>query len=201
VPRRVAIYGAGGHAKVVWDVLTAAGDGVVGFVSDTPGADTLLGLPVVASRESLPPHDGVVVAIGDNAARRRVFLALREAGVTLASAVHPRAVVAGRVTLGEGVVVAAGVVINLDSVVGENAIVNTGATLDHDNVLGPHAHVAPGCHLAGDVAIGEGAFLGVGTIAIPGIRVGAWARAGAGAVLVRDVAPGSLVVGVPARPR
>ncbi|MEB3329565.1 MAG: NeuD/PglB/VioB family sugar acetyltransferase [Candidatus Sericytochromatia bacterium] len=199
--RRVAIHGAGGHAKVVWDILTAAGDVVVGFVSDAPQADTLLGVPVVAAREALPAHDGVVVAIGDNAARRRVFLALQEAHVPLLSAVHPRAVVADRVTLGAGAVVAAGAVINLDSEVGANSIVNTGATLDHDNRLGPHAHVAPGCHLAGSVTIEEGAFLGVGTVAIPGIHVGAWARSGAGAVLVRDVAADSLVVGVPARPR
>ncbi|MEB3220464.1 MAG: acetyltransferase [Candidatus Sericytochromatia bacterium] len=201
MPRRVAVYGAGGHAKVVWDILTAAGDAVVGFVSDAPAAQPLLGLPVVAAREALPPHDGVVVAIGDNAARRRVFEALRAAGVPLLTAIHPRAVVAGRVTLGEGVMVAAGAVINLDTEVGANAIVNTGATLDHDNRLGAHAHVAPGCHLAGGVTVEEGAFLGVGTVAIPGIRVGAWARTGAGAVLVRDVAADSLVVGVPARSR
>jgi acetyltransferase EpsM len=195
------VYGAGGHAKVVWDILTAAGDAVVGFVSDAPAAPALLGLPVAAAREALPPHDGVVVAIGDNAARQRVFEALQAAGVPIFSAVHPRAVVAGRVALGAGVVVAAGAVINLDSEVGANAIVNTGATLDHDNHLGAHAHVAPGCHLAGGVTVEEGAFLGVGTVAIPGIRVGAWARTGAGAVLVRDVAADCLVVGVPARSR
>ncbi len=198
---RVAIFGAGGHAKVVWDILVAGGHEVAGFVVDEPQAETLLDLPIVRRPEELPPHDGLVLAFGDNRGRKARYEALRAAGVRLVSAVHPRAVVAGRVALGDGVMIAAGVVINLDTRIGENTIINTGATVDHDNAIGAHVHLAPGCHLAGGVTVGEGAFLGIGTNVIPGRRIGAWARTGAGAVVVRDLADGVLAVGVPARVR
>lgn len=198
---RVAIYGAGGHGKVIWDVLLAAGHEVVGFVDARPPAPTLLDLPVVTDAAMLPPFDGVVVAIGHNATRRKVFEALRAEGRTLANAIHPSAVIARRVTFGEGVVVMGGVVINPDTAIGDNAIVNTGATIDHDCVVGAHAHVAPGTNLAGGVTVGEGAFLGIGAKVVPGRAIGAWATVGAGGVVVRDVPAGALAVGVPAEVR
>jgi sugar O-acyltransferase (sialic acid O-acetyltransferase NeuD family) len=196
---RVAIIGAGGHAKVVWDILVAAGHQPVGFVDNQPTRDTLLGLPVVTARRALPAYDGLVIAIGNNQVRKAIFEKL--AGETFVNAIHPSATLARHVTLGRGVMVAAGVVVNIDTTIGDNTILNTGATVDHDNAIGPHAHVAPGCHLAGNVTVGEGAFLGIGTCAIPGIEVGAWATCGAGSVLVRPVPPGAKVIGVPARPR
>jgi sugar O-acyltransferase (sialic acid O-acetyltransferase NeuD family) len=196
---RIAIFGAGGHGKVVWDILVAAGHEVVGFADRAPASEALLGLPVVYTLAELPPHDGVVVAIGDNRARKVTFERLRAEGVPMINAIHPNAVLARHVRLGTGVVVAAGVVINVDVMIHDNAIINTGATVDHDSVIGPHAHVSPGCRLAGMVQVEEGALLGIGTCAIPGMRIGAWATTGAGSVIIRDVAPGTVVVGVPAR--
>jgi bifunctional UDP-N-acetylglucosamine pyrophosphorylase/glucosamine-1-phosphate N-acetyltransferase len=49
--------------------------------------------------------------------------------------------------------------------------------------------------------IGDGAFLGVDTMLVAPVTVGAAARTGAGAVVTRDVPPGKLAVGVPARIR
>ena len=49
--------------------------------------------------------------------------------------------------------------------------------------------------------IGDGAFLGVDTMLVAPVTVGAGARTGAGAVVTRDVPPGKLAVGVPARIR
>jgi UDP-2-acetamido-3-amino-2,3-dideoxy-glucuronate N-acetyltransferase len=45
----------------------------------------------------------------------------------------------------------------------------------------------------------RGASLGSGVIVLGGVRIGERALVGAGAVVTRDVAPGSIVAGVPAR--
>lgn len=48
--------------------------------------------------------------------------------------------------------------------------------------------------------IGEGAFIGSDTMLVAPVKIGKGARTGAGSVVNRDVAPGDVVVGVPARP-
>ncbi len=50
------------------------------------------------------------------------------------------------------------------------------------------------------VVLEDGCDLGVGAIVLPGVTVGRAAQVGAGAVVTRDVAPGAVVAGVPARP-
>jgi bifunctional UDP-N-acetylglucosamine pyrophosphorylase / glucosamine-1-phosphate N-acetyltransferase len=49
--------------------------------------------------------------------------------------------------------------------------------------------------------IGDGAFIGVDTMIVAPREIGAGAKTGAGAVVTRDVPPGKLAVGVPARIR
>ncbi len=51
------------------------------------------------------------------------------------------------------------------------------------------------------VAIEDGADVGAGSLILPGVRIGAGAIVGGGAVVTRDVAPGTTVVGNPARSR
>jgi len=202
------VIGAGGHGQVVADILLRSRESggpaeVVGFLDDDRALDgrTIMGLPVLGTiaRVSEVDHDGVIAAIGDNRVRARVFAAMRERGERIVTAVHPAAVVAPDVRLGDGVMVCAGVVVNTGTTVADDVILNTGSTIDHHATIGPHAHVAPGAHLGGGVRVGEGALIGVGAAVIPDRRIGDWSIVGAGAAVVEDVPPHATAVGVPAR--
>jgi sugar O-acyltransferase (sialic acid O-acetyltransferase NeuD family) len=201
---RIAVLGAGGHGKVVADAAMAIQDtSVVGFLDDDPAlaGQTFLGLPVLGAIllwQELD-IDAVVPAIGENRARREVVIRERARNATVATIVHPAAVVSRRANLGMGTTVLAGAIINADAQVGENVIVNTGAIVEHDCVIDSHVHIAPGCCLGGAARIGEGSFLGIGCRILPGLSVGRWCVVGAGAVVIRDVKGNTTVAGVPAR--
>ncbi len=97
------------------------------------------------------------------------------------------------------VVIVAGAVVNVDSVLGDHVIVNTAATVDHDCVIGSYAHLAPGTNLAGGVAIGDGTLVGVGAAVIPLVSIGRWTTIGAGAVVTEDIPDDVTAKGIPAR--
>jgi sugar O-acyltransferase (sialic acid O-acetyltransferase NeuD family) len=201
-PGELVVVGAGGHAKVVVASARAAGFQVVAVVDDARArwGTQLLGVTISGPTEPVlqDPRTQVVLAIGDNAVRRRLGAT---AGCRFVSVVHPAAIVDATVQLGAGSVVFAGAVIQPDTTIGAHAIVNTGASIDHDCVLGQAVHVAPGARLAGNVTLGDEVFLGIGAVVIPGVTIGARTTVGAGAAVVRDLPAGIVAAGVPARAR
>jgi sugar O-acyltransferase (sialic acid O-acetyltransferase NeuD family) len=202
---RLAVYGSGGHAKVVIDAAGLAGfDEIVVIDDDAARHGTLLlGRRVVGNRDTLlamHPRPAVIVAIGDNRTRRAVADGLVARGLALATVIHPAALIGAGVALGAGSFVAGGVVINADARLGRNVIVNTAASVDHDCDIGDAVHIAPGCRLCGQVTVGDETLLGVAATVIPGVVIGRRALVAAGAVVTRDVADGDAVAGVPARP-
>ena len=207
--KRVVILGAGGHAKVVCDALRLSRYQVVGFLDDDPAlANTrLAGLSVLGAINLIAGMDvdGVIVGIGNNAARRLVFSRLDALDMQIVNAIHPQAVISDGASLGKGVAAFANVVINPGTVIGDDVILNTASTIDHDCIIGDHAHVAPGAHVCGGVHIGEGVLVGSGAVIVNGssgapIVIGDGAIIGAGACVIRSVAAGLTVVGVPAAP-
>lgn len=196
------IFGASGHAKVVHDLARAAGVAVDGFIDSEVGAPEFAGLPVIAEVEALNRTPGeLVVAVGNPVTRMSVTRRFAERGWRLATLVHPRAVVAPGVQLGDGTVVMAGAVIQPGARVGQGAIVNTNSSIDHDGELGDFTQVCPGASLGGAVRIGEGTWIGVNACVIQGLTVGAWTMVGAGAAVVDDLPDEVVAYGVPAQVR
>lgn len=162
----------------------------------------LVDIPVMGPIAALSDisHDAsVIVAIGDNRTRKRVFEQLASSGARFASVRHPTAIVAPDVRIGAGSMLCAGVIVNVGSVIGHDVILNTGVTVDHHSNLGDHVHLAPGVRMGGGVTVDEGALIGVGASVLPAGHVGAWSVVGGGACVTERVAPAVTVVGVPAR--
>lgn len=189
------VLGAGGHGRVVVDLLNRSGREVAGFLDHDHPGDEVEGLPVIHP-DRLPPDAECLLAIGDNWQREQLAKRFIRAAP---AAVHPSAVIGEGVRLGAGTVVMAGAIINCGTVIAEHCIVNTGASIDHDCVLEPFSSVAPGATIGGNVTIGRGAAVCLGASVIHERSIGAYSVVGAGAVAVEDVPPNVVAYGVPAR--
>jgi sugar O-acyltransferase (sialic acid O-acetyltransferase NeuD family) len=203
----VIIIGGAGHAKVLASTLLLQHRNVLGFVDLKPELPQLLGLPHLGDDVAvlLHPADQVrlvngIGSIRSTGLRRAIYTRFCEKQYLFDSLIHPSAIIAPEVHIGNGVQVMAGAVVQPGSWLGENVIINTGARVDHDCLIDAHAHIAPGVTLSGNVRIGRGAHIGTGATIIQGIEIGANALVGAGAVVICDVPSGVTVVGVPAAP-
>lgn len=191
---KFTIVGAGGHAKVVIEIVEAMGGQILEVLDQHPDVTQLLNYPVTTAPAAAGTRG--LIAIGSNAVRKKIAA---EMPLPFGVAIHPSAIVSGRSGLGEGTVVMAGAVINTGVNIGKHCIINTNASVDHDCRLADFVHISPGAALAGNVMVGEGAHIGIGSSIIQGVTIGKWATIGAGAAIIEDVPDHAVVVGVPGK--
>ena len=206
--QRVVIWGASGHARVVADIVRLEGRfALAGFIDDVdPRPRQFLGFPVFGGGETLArlKAEGtthILFGFGNCEARLKLSKVALQEGFSLASAIHPHAVVAGDATIGAGTVLAAGAIVNPGSRIGANVIINTKASVDHDCEIGDGAHICPGVTLGGSVTVGTAGWVGIGSTVRDHISIGARALIGAGSVVVSDIPEGVTAYGVPAKVR
>lgn len=201
----VVVLGAGGHGKVVADILLSAGFELSGFLDDGKQPGTIvMGVTVLgSSREWLASHRGghVALGVGNNVARERAAAACVDAGAELVTAIHPSAVISRSATIEPGVVVMALAVVNAEAIIGRGAIINTASVIEHDCVIGAFAHVSPNAALAGACRIGARGHLGISASMLPGTSIGDDTVVGGGAVVVKSLPANAIAFGVPARVR
>ena len=206
----VVIWGSGGHARELADLIEAINQdtrrlNLLGFVDD---ASSRHGQMILDDRSVLGGIDwlkaqtrrpSVVLGVGASAARARVAQRLAALNVEFPSLIHPSALVTRHSSLGIGAVVCAFAVVNNRASLGDHVHLNISSSVSHDCRVGSFCTLAPGARLTGTVTLAEGCDLGAACTVIPGRTVGEWTIVGAGAVVVDDVAPNATVVGVPAR--
>jgi sugar O-acyltransferase (sialic acid O-acetyltransferase NeuD family) len=201
--KKLAIYGAGGHGRVVADTASLLGWQEIVFYDESwPQHQKNSIWPVVGNYENLlanlVEYDGVIVAFGNCLIRLEKTRELNRLCAPIVSLVHPQSFVSPNSTLGQGSVVFAGAVINIEANVGDASIINTGATVDHDCIIGSGVHICPGANLSGGVEVGETSWIGVGSCVRHGIKIGANVMIGAGAVIVKDVPNGVTMLSIAA---
>lgn len=203
----IVIIGAGGHAKVLVDILLQAGACIAGIVDQNVllHGKHVLGVTVIGGDDvvtsSSPDKYSLVNAIGSTTIpdlRTRIYEAFKSNGYSFATVIHPSAIIASDVTVGEGVQIFAGAVIQPGTMIGSNAIINTRSSIDHDCIIGNNCHIAPGVTLSGQVHVGQCVHVGTGATIIQGISIGNNCLIAAGAVVTKNIGSGSKVRGVPA---
>lgn len=204
----VIILGAGGHAKVLVEVLLKSGKVIAGIVDPdlTLVGTNILGVPVLGCDEVVNGYSTtdfhLVNGLGSVSVplkRQQLFDRFKALGYFFATVIHPSAIIASDAVLSEGTQIMAGTVIQPGCRIGINSILNTRASVDHDCIIGDHVHVAPGVTLSGGVSVGSRSHIGTGATVIQGISIGIGCLIAAGSVVTKDVCDGAKVRGVPAR--
>lgn len=197
----VVMFGGGGHARSLADVVRRVGGELVAVVApevegfgdvqhiDDDGDGALKALEVGAG----------ALGIGDSRTRLRLVSELEAVGAKLPAVVAGTATVADTASVGPGSVVFEHGHVGPRVSLGAACVVNTNAVLEHDVECADGVFVGPAAVLLGGVRCGRGAQIGAGAVILPYRSVAENAVVGAGSVVTENVDAESVVVGVPAR--
>lgn len=198
--KRLVIIGAGGHAKVCYDIAKLMNKwNKIIILDDKPENDYFEIAGPIDESETYINDSDFFIAIGDNGIRENITNKLLNLNAFFATLIHPQAVIASDVEIGSGTVVMAGAVINSATKIGKGCIINTSSTIDHDNNLASYVHISPGSNLAGSVIIGTKSWIGIGAIILNNIEVSSNVIIGAGSVVTENIKEKGTYIGTPAR--
>lgn len=209
--RKILLVGAGGHCKVILDLLLRSKQYEVAGIIDVKErvGDRIFGVPVNGTDDNLSRFfkKGVKFcfisagSVGDTRLRVKLYNFAKKSGFVLPNLISPYALVSSRAFLGEGSFIAPGVIINAGSQIGNNCILNTGAIIEHDCKIGDFAHVSPGAVLSGGVSVGDHSHIGAGSIIIQNVEIGERTIIGAGSVVTKNIRKGMVAYGNPCKER
>lgn len=202
--KNVVIIGAGGHAKVIADIVIKSGDTLIGFLDDNKE----IGTKVIENYEVIGDFNNrfstaiskekyeFIIAIGDNSLRKEIA---NTPNMKFYTAIHPSAQIGLDVTIEEGTAVMANAVINPSTKIGKHCIINTGAIVEHDNKIDDYVHISPNATLCGTVNVGKETHIGAGATIKNNINITKNCTIGAGAVVVKNIDEEGTYVGLPAK--
>lgn len=191
--KNIVIIGAGGHSKVISDIVSSLGYNLCGFLDDTKTEPGILGK--IADYEKYINCE-FVIGIGDNNARKRIASNMN---CKFACLIHPTAIVSPSANLGEGTVVMPNAVVNASSTIGKHCIINTSSVVEHDCRLGDYVHISPGAVLCGTVDIGNLCHIGAGATVKNNISITDNCVIGLAAGVVKNITEPGIYVGVPTK--
>lgn len=206
----IVIIGAGGHAKVVADIILKRKEvlkeelNIIGFLDDNFDKieyREIFNIPILGSLDLIEEFKNkdyeYIISIGNNLIRRK--LAKKYSKLNYYTAIHPTAVIGNMINIEEGTVVMANVVVNSYSIIGKHCILNTSCVIEHDNTIDNYVHISPNAILCGNVFINKYSWIGAGAIIIQNKKIGKKVIVGAGSVVIRDIEDNCTVVGNPGR--
>ena len=196
---KIVLIGGGGHCKVIIDAITKSGGyEITGIIDPKKKGEEVSGIPVLGGEEVLEDlyKEGIknafiaVGSVGDCSARKNIYEKVKGIGFNLPAVIHPAAIIANEVEVGDGTFIAASATVNPGTTIGKNAIINTSSSIDHDCQIGDFVHIAPGVTLSGGVKIGDETHIGTGASVVQYITIGKGCMIDAGTRLSKDLADG-----------
>ena len=206
--KNVIVYGAGEFGSLISNIISYHSDlNIVAYGDDNTekSGQFIDESPVFCDEDLLKfaQENGIkyaISSIGNNKIRAEKYTLLKNKGLQMLSLVHPQALIDTKVTYGDNVIIEMGTAIHTNSSIGNNVFLGGDALIGHHNKIGNHVLVGGNVSFGGSVIVEDYVSIGVGASIKPGVRLGKGSVVGVGAAVVKDVDPGAVVAGVPAKP-
>ena len=211
--KKIVIMGAGGFgAEAIWALeemnkLEPSSENwnILGYVDDDKSKKgkffysyKTLGAPGEVAKNYPGERLWYFCAIGDNDTRSNIVKCLDELNWKAATLIHPSAIMAKNIEIGEGSYIGPASVICPNVTIGKHVLINTRAAIGHDTVMEDFSQACPGAQINGFCVVGCSSFIGSNASIIPGIRIGERAIVGSNSQVLRAVKNDITVNGVPA---
>jgi len=207
------VYGGGGFSREVLPLVSRAYSGssskIYNIVDEEfmPECNLTNGYPVVSFQKFLeiPSKNHLVtIALSNGQLRKKIHVECINASTPLFQVEAPNVFKMDNVEIGDGAILSPFVTITSNAKIGRCFHANIYSYVAHDCIVGDYVTFAPAVKCNGNVVIEDYAYLGTGAIIKPGtsenpIIIGRGAVVGAGSFVTKSVAPGTVVVGSPAR--
>ena len=152
-----------------------------------------------------PIKDQITDMYVENSARNSAIPMIDMLGID--ARIEPGAIIRDMVTIEKNAVVMMGAVINIGAVIGEGTMVDMNAVVGARGILGKNVHLGACSVVAGvleppsatPVIIEDDVLIGANCVILEGVRIGKSAVVAAGSVVTKDVEPGAVVAGSPAK--
>ena len=211
--KRFAIFGASGCGRGVMPLArqqlekSGTSDWDLVFLDDEVQAPEINEQPVMSYAQwvSEPAESRhVCIAIANSTVRARLVEQCIADKISFFEVRASNVVELDAVVIGDGAVLCPFVTLTSNIRIGKHFHANLYSYVEHDCVIGDFVTFAPGVHCNGNVHIEDHAYIGTGAILRQGkpgepLVIGRGAVVGMGAVVTKNVAPGTTVIGNPAR--
>lgn len=171
------------------------------YIDDNETIKDVLGVPSFTFNmaKDLFSELEVSIAIGEPTTREKIYNRIKKSGVKLATLIHPGVYIDESSTIGEGVTICEGVTITSCVVIEDNVYIQPHAVIGHDIHIGKHSVIGSNAEIGGANEIGERVFIGFMVGTLQGLIIGDDVEISAGSIVFRDIEPGMIVMGNPAR--
>ncbi len=199
----IGIYGTGGTAKDVYDIVIRQKQyEKVIFIDDMKEAGTFRECEMYPFHEIPryynPQNMRIVITAGEPPIRKKLYDKVKMQGYTLASVIHENADISKTALTGEGLIAFKDTIIRADVRLDENILLEPSVMVAHDVCIGKHTVLSCRAAIGGYAYIGESVYIALASAVRDRIKIGDKTIIGMGSIVVKDLPEKVVAFGCPA---
>jgi len=206
--KKIGILGAAQHSEIIIEMCKYSTEYCITALFDDNQnlhGKTVHGVNVIGNINnfwsclSKRTIDGVLIGVSARQMKLRISLLenILKENVFMPNVIHPSSWISDITSVGSGNIFGPNSVVNYKSRVGHSCVFYSNSVLEHHSTIKNNVYLGPGAKTAADVYIGSNSYLGANSTIIPHVSIADNSIIAAGCVVTKNIAKGSLVVGVP----